>query len=318
MLSKRLRKRLRQIDTGADTSPKRPEANVSEAPDNNREAIRIGAQSLSRRRARASEGDARSQPSGPDRPPRPEYPRGPLEELAPGEAIEAEEGSYWLVARPASEMLPHGADILTHFGRLTELLQDPRGNGIAELRGARPSELVLLDTETAGLSSAPVFLVGLVIWESDAPHDAVSLQMLARDYAEERAVLAASAELLADRRVLMTYNGKSFDLPMMRERMVYHGLGECPELPHHVDMLHIIRARFRDSWENCRLQTVEQKLCGRSRWGDIEGSEIPDAYHDFVHTGEAGRIAQVLEHNRLDLITMLEVLPHLQETSEAQ
>jgi uncharacterized protein len=172
---------------------------------------------------------------------------------------------------------------------------------------------VLLDTETAGLASAPVFLVGMIIWRSDAVDDAVSLQLLARDYSEERVVLAASAELLEGRRVLMTYNGKSFDLPLMRERMIYHGLGDCPEPPCHVDLLHLIRARYRDRWENCRLLTLEQKLCGRSRWDDIDGARIPDAYHDFVRTGDAACMARVLEHNRLDLITMLEALPHLQD-----
>ncbi len=294
MLPKRLRRRLRQIDR------------ERRRPNPTREMSRGPAPQQSTRRARESAAEAEA--AGP-RPVTP--PSGPLEELVPGEVIECDQGSYWLVARPAREMLPHGAEILARFERLIGPPGDEAGDLAARLRGTRPAELALLDTETGGLSAAPVFLVGMIVWESDAADQAVALQMFARDYAEERAVLAEAARLLRDRRVLMTYNGRSFDLPMMRERMIYHGLGECPEPPTHLDLLHETRARFRGVWEDCRLQTLEMHLCGRARLGDIDGADIPDAWHEFVGSGDAGRMAQVLEHNRLDLITMLEVLPHL-------
>ncbi|MFP4249379.1 MAG: ribonuclease H-like domain-containing protein [Armatimonadota bacterium] len=318
MLSRRLRRRLRQIDEG----PQRDRAASEPAEEAGQRAepgtVRVGDPALSRSRLarRAPDGqdaDASWRAGAGGAAP---VATGPLEELAPGEVVECPEGAYWLVAGPAREMLPHGAEILSRFERLTALLGDPEGDPLDDLRGLAPTELVLLDTETAGLSAAPIFLVGVIVWESDAPSEALSLQLFARDYAEERAVLSASAELLRGRKALMTYNGRSFDMPLMRERMVYHGLGDCPEPAAHVDLLHAIRARFRGKWENCRLQTCEQRLCGRSRWGDIEGAQIPDAWHDFVHTGEAGRMAQVLEHNRLDLITMLEILPHLKGSSE--
>jgi hypothetical protein len=243
-------------------------------------------------------------------------PSGPLEELAPGEIAECDEGAYWLVSGPAREMLPHGAQILERFERLTALLSEEQRGPLGTLRGLRPTDIVLLDTETAGLSSAPIFLIGVIVWDSDGAAEALSLQLFARDYAEERAVLAASAELLRGRSALMTYNGRSFDMPLMRERMIYHGLGDCPEPPAHMDLLHAIRSRFKGEWDNCKLQTCEKRLCGRSRLGDIDGADIPNAWHDFVHTGDAGQMAQVLEHNRLDLITMLEVLPHLQDPGE--
>jgi len=310
MLSKRLRRRLRQIDDGPAADE--PAAERDHPRPESAAAVRIGDPALARERLA---GRIRR-----DAPPReqiaaarPPIQAGPLEELVPGEAVETGDGSYWLVAGNAREMLPHGAEILRHFERLTGLLGEESRGLLAALRGLAPTDLVLLDTETAGLSSAPIFLVGLIVWETDAAAEAQSLQLFARDYAEERAVLAATAELLRGRKALMTYNGRSFDLPMIRERMVYHRLGGCPEPPAHLDLLHEIRARFRGRWENCTLQMCEKQLCGRSRCSDIDGAEIPDAWHDFVHTGDAGRMAQVMEHNRLDLITMLEVLPHLQD-----
>lgn len=311
MLSKRLRRRLRQIDGGpGETSNRRPQDDEARS-----EPVRAGLPGLSRRRLAEQ---ARRYRESADAPrsskaadgPRLAVPSGPIEELAPGQQVDCDAGSYWLVRGAAARILPHGSDVLAELEAIARCAGEREDCPLADLRGIRPRELALLDTETGGLSSAPVFLVGLILWECDEPTEALSVQMLARDYAEERAVLAATAQMLAHRRVLMTYNGRSFDMPMIRERMIYHGLGDCPEPPAHIDLLHAIRARFRDELENCRLQTLERRLCGRSRLGDIDGAEIPDAWHDFVHTGDAGRIAQVLEHNRLDLITMLEVLPH--------
>jgi uncharacterized protein YprB with RNaseH-like and TPR domain len=313
MLSKRLRRRLRQIDDGPaetdDSTRRKP------SRDEQREPVRVGDPALSRERLSRQLPDRET-----DREPATEateipLPSGPLEELAPGEVVECSEGACWLVSGPAREMLPHGAEILQSFERLTALLGNDDGR-LSGLRGLAPKNLALLDTETAGLSAAPIFLVGMIVWETDSAEDATSLQLFARDYAEERAVLAASAELLQGRTTLMTYNGRSFDLPLMRERMIYHGLGECPEPADHLDLLHEIRARFRGEWDDCKLQTCEKRLCGRSRLGDIDGADIPDAWHDFVHTGDAAQMAQVLEHNRLDLITMLEVLPYLRAPGE--
>lgn len=325
MLSRRLRRRLRQIDEGPAAEDEAAEhdsaAEPAELPadaeaagcDDHVGSVRAGAQGLSRGRpgGRAEESAESPGDDGASRPGEMPVAHGPLAELAPGEALQVEHGSLWLVRGPAAGMLPHGERILTQFARLAGGSGAEDEGALGHLRGIAPSQLALLDMETGGLSAAPVFLVGMILWEADAAEEALCVQMLARDYAEERAVLGEAARLLAQRRVLMTYNGRSFDIPMMRERMIYHDLGQCPEPPAHVDLLHAVRARFRDAWENCRLQTLEERLCGRSRLGDIDGADIPDAWHEFVHTGDAGRIAQVLEHNRLDLITMLEVLPHL-------
>jgi uncharacterized protein YprB with RNaseH-like and TPR domain len=306
MLSKRLRRRLRQIDNGPRPAPEAARPSVPPAP------LRMGTPELSRlRRAERLQSEASGPPEQPELPP----PGGPLDELVPGTSVAGKQGACWLVEQRVAEALPHGEAILTAFEAIigAQETSDPLG---AQLAGLRPREFMLLDTETGGLSSAPVFLVGLIVWPGERVEEARVLQMLARDYAEERAVLAEAARLLGGCRVLMTYNGRAFDLPMLRERMIYHGLGRCPEPPTHLDLLPEVRARFRGRWPDCRLQTVERRLCGRSRWGDINGADIPDAWHEFVHTGDAGRIAQIVEHNRLDLITMLEALPHLRRSGE--
>jgi len=304
MLDKRIRQRLRHIDRAERTD----DAPAPKAP--------------------ASETESRAKPEGPPdeqvaflaartvpRPPPPPPPSGPLEALAPGCVVEGEHGSLYVIEACPAEVLPGIEPALDQLEGLMGALgheEDPLG----ALRGTSVSELVLLDTETAGLSSAPVFLVGLLLWTDAAPEGASVVQLMARDYAEERAMLAETARLLSGRRVLMTYNGRSFDVPMLRERTIYHGLPGLPEPERHLDLLGVVRGRFRGRWEDCRLQTLEKHLCGRERWGDIEGGEIPQAYHDFVQDGDAGRMKLVLEHNRLDLITMLQVLPMLQASAQ--
>lgn len=302
MLSKRLRRRLRQIDEGPCRAPE------PERPSGAVEPVRVGTPELSRRRL--ADRVRRTAPA----PPAPPVLSGSLDELVPGTSVEGEQGACWVVEQRVSEALPHGAAILAALEALITAT-DAAEPLLAHLAGLRPEQLVLLDTETGGLSSAPVFLIGLIVWPGERADEGRLLQMLARDYAEERAVLAEAARLLAGRRVLVTYNGRCFDLPMLRERMIYHGLGPCPEPPTHLDLLHEVRARFRGQWPDCRLQTLERRLCGRSRWDDIDGAAIPDAWHEFVHSGDAGRIAQIMAHNRLDLITMLEALPYLRRRS---
>jgi uncharacterized protein YprB with RNaseH-like and TPR domain len=172
------------------------------------------------------------------------------------------------------------------------------------LRGA-----VYLDLETCGLSQACVFLAGTMQWNGE---DFVVRQYLARDYAEERGLVVQLSRYLAEAEVLITFNGKSFDVPMLRDRATIHGLDlETPT--RHVDLLHHARARWRDQLPNCRLITLEAYICQRRRSGDVPGSEIPGLYHHFVKYGDPYRLIPVLHHNLLDVITMDEILRALVE-----
>ncbi len=259
VLSKRLRRRLRQIDDGPVAAPppeeaRRPGRVPVRAPEP--PPVRAGDPALSRERL-GREVRRRAPQGNPEPPPSVSQVSGPLEELVPGEAVECAEGCYWCARLAAREMLANAADTLARFGGLTALIGSEASEPLDALCGLPPTQLVLLDLETGGLSSAPIFLVGLIVWECDEPSEALCVQLFARDYAEERAILAATAELLRARSALMTFNGRAFDLPLLRERMIYHGLGACPEPSAHLDLLLAARSRFRGRWEDCRLQTLE-------------------------------------------------------------
>jgi uncharacterized protein YprB with RNaseH-like and TPR domain len=167
--------------------------------------------------------------------------------------------------------------------------------------------VLFLDLETCGFAGTPVFLIGCM-WYSRG--DMKVEQLLARNYEEEPSIVARLAELIERLPLLATYNGKSFDWPFVRDRAAVSRL-DVSEPAAHCDLLHASRRRYRGTLPDCKLQTLELYVCRRRRAGDIPGSEIPAAYHDFVRTGDARQIRDVVHHNFLDLVTMAELVPHL-------
>ncbi|MHB8997085.1 MAG: ribonuclease H-like domain-containing protein [Armatimonadota bacterium] len=230
---------------------------------------------------------------------------GALEDLLPGQVRASAEGEYWQIITP-----------LAHFGEWSSRCS--AGFGCAAEHTALASALphgnvdranvVFFDTETAGLNNEPLFLVGMLCGDGVEPY---IRQLLARDYSEEPAVLAESRRLLAQADLIVSYNGITFDVPYLRNRLRYHKLGKL-ELPSHLDLLPVARARLGRSLGNCKLQTLEQHLCRRERCNDIPGAQIPQAYHDFVADGDAGRLCRIIEHNSFDVITLAELTAHLQ------
>ena len=136
--------------------------------------------------------------------------------------------------------------------------------------------------------------------------------MLARDYSEEAALLTCFSEGLEPTEVVVSFNGKAYDLPYIRDRCLFHGV-PFRLRQHHLDLIHESRRRWRGRLPNCRLQTLERYICRRMRSGDIPGAEIPDAYHRFVQTGNAAQLRDILHHNALDLVTMAEILVFMLE-----
>ena len=87
--------------------------------------------------------------------------------------------------------------------------------------------------------------------------------------------------------------------------------------PRHLDLLHPARRRWRGDLPDCRLQTLESRICRRRRVGDVPGEEVPGLYHDFVRNGDAARLVPVFHHNLLDVTTMSDILHALCKTPRA-
>ena len=168
-----------------------------------------------------------------------------------------------------------------------------------------------LDLETLGFHGRPLFLIGLLArldnsWEV--------VQLLARDYAEEEAILQKFCELAEVEPVWQSFNGKSFDVPFLRNRAAFFRI-RFPEPEEHLDLLHAARRVYKKVLPNCRLQTLEANLFDRVRVRDLPGWGIPEVYHEFVRTGRLRDVLRVLLHNREDLITLARLHVHLSEDS---
>ncbi len=171
---------------------------------------------------------------------------------------------------------------------------------------AAPEDLLFFDLETLGLGNAGVFLIGCMRLREGRLE---VQQLLAQDYSEEGAILEAFAGGLRPGAVLVSFNGKSYDLPLLCGRAgVWRVELPADRLRGHVDVLYECRRKWSGALPDCRLTTLERALCGRRRDGDVPGAEIPRIYHRFVESGDGRLIEPVLRHNVLDLVTLAEVL----------
>jgi uncharacterized protein YprB with RNaseH-like and TPR domain len=172
--------------------------------------------------------------------------------------------------------------------------------------------LLLLDTETTGLAGGTgtlPFLIGLGWFEGSRLR---LRQLLLRRPGEEGPMLRALAEAIAKASCLVTYNGKSFDWPLLKNRFVMNRLPP-PRLPPHLDLLHCARRVFKRRLSEMRLVRVEEAVLGHVREGDIDGSEIPERYFDYLRSGDGESLAAVIEHNGQDLVAMAALLGTLAE-----
>jgi uncharacterized protein YprB with RNaseH-like and TPR domain len=178
---------------------------------------------------------------------------------------------------------------------------------------ARPFEIsaplekwAFLDTETTGIAGGTgtyAFLVGVGVWDGETGEFRIH-QFFMRDFDQEPQMLAALAELLKPYEVLVTYNGKSFDAPlletryrMMRQRVPHESMD-------HLDLLHSARRIWKLRLQSCRLVELESSVLGYTRVGDIPGMLIPYRYFEYLKTGRMTGLQPVFHHNRLDILTL--------------
>jgi uncharacterized protein YprB with RNaseH-like and TPR domain len=176
---------------------------------------------------------------------------------------------------------------------------------------ARPPFL-FFDLETTGLSGGAgtqAFLVGCGWFEEDGGF--TTRQYLLARYSDERAMLAAVADELGRAGALVSFNGKSFDAPVLETRYLFHRLEWTPSRQPHIDVLHPARRFWKE--DDCSLVVLEQQILGAWRKDDVAGFEIPERYFQFVRSGDPKPLAGVLEHNRLDLVSLAGLTSRLLE-----
>ena len=241
-------------------------------------------------------------------------PCGPHVELAsavPGAEIVAPHGGQaYIVETLVGELQECGQALCGSFASAisdeASALRSRLG-GVYDEPLLRPEDVIFLDLETTGLGVGPLFLIGTMVWEGGG---LVVRQYFARNYAEERAILSLFLDSAGEKSLLVSFNGKSFDLPYTRLRAAVSGIA-FEFSPAHLDLLHVSRRIWGGKLPDCRLQTLERQVCGRMRDDDIPGHLIPEAYHAYVRTGNAGQMASCVRHNMLDLVTLADLATRL-------
>ncbi|WOX56198.1 MULTISPECIES: ribonuclease H-like domain-containing protein [unclassified Methanoculleus] len=162
-------------------------------------------------------------------------------------------------------------------------------------------EFLFLDIETLGLASRPIILIGLARVHGGS---IVVRQYLLRSVEEEEAALTAVLpDLEAEGTVYVTFNGRAFDLPYLRDRLTRYGIPADLSAPH-FDILYPARRRWRASLGTCRLCALEAGVLGVARENDVPGWMVPEFYNIYRRTGNPGPLVPVVEHNRQDLISL--------------
>jgi uncharacterized protein YprB with RNaseH-like and TPR domain len=165
------------------------------------------------------------------------------------------------------------------------------------------SRALYLDTETTGLSGGTgtvPFLVGLAFFRD---RSLVIEQLLVRRLGEEAPMLARVRERIEASELLVTFNGKAFDLPLLRTRFVMNRLPAAPDRPH-LDLLHLARRIHKARRVACKLTMLESTVLGFEREGDVPSGEVSAVYLHFLRTGDARALLGVVEHNLLDVVSM--------------
>jgi uncharacterized protein YprB with RNaseH-like and TPR domain len=235
--------------------------------------------------------------------------RNPLEEScfasAPGVAIGAERLAQILGASVKRNR--HGEHLSLHCWHGDHAPCAPDAAALRLLAPDAPGDVadaqqwLFLDTETTGLAGGTgtyPFLVGLAWWEGGGLEVE---QLFMREYSEERSLLAALAERLAERPVLITFNGKSFDWPLLETRYRMARTIPLPTPQAHLDFLHPARSLWRLQLGSVRLSQLERHVLGWDRGADVVSEMIPRIYLDFVRGGHADPLVPVFQHNQADL-----------------
>ncbi len=235
-----------------------------------------------------------------------------LDPILHGQEVDTPFGTCYVVEKAISLEEKHGhwplrAAFTTAYGNLGQ--PEPLEIGKA----------LFLDTETTGLAGGTgtyAFLIGLGSFTDS--HFLVR-QLLMRDYDEELAMLYLLEQELKSKNSIISFNGKTFDIPLLQTRFALARLGlqGCAE-KEQLDLLHLSRRIWRQKLNSCTLGSLETSILGVRRINDIPGAEIPGRYFEFLQTGCGQLLQGIVEHNALDIISMATLLYRIQITLQLQ
>lgn len=178
-------------------------------------------------------------------------------------------------------------------------------------------KLLFFDIETTGLggSGAVAFLVGFA---SITDLGFEIRQYMLVDYTDETAMLEDILKEISDEKTIVSYNGATFDLPFMQERMILKRVAKEFKTDIHIDLLHATRRFYKRRLQNCKLTNIEERMFSFYREEDIPGYLVPSVYFEWLNSEELGMMDDVLEHNRLDILSLYFILLEIFEMYQSK
>jgi uncharacterized protein YprB with RNaseH-like and TPR domain len=235
----------------------------------------------------------------------------PLELLVPGDLHETPHGTTYIIRQRHAVDHEHGNGILKHWlsQNLVGAAAFTRDRRVAAID---PRRCLFLDTETTGLNGGVgtlVFLVGIGLFTDEGFE---VRQYFLRNPAEEPAMLHAIHELLEQYEALITFNGRSFDVPLLATRYTLNRRHFDSDRWPNLDLLHPARRLWKRRLESCRLSSLESGILGVLRTGDdVPGWLIPQLYHEYVQNGDGRQMQRVIYHNLMDILSMVTLATQL-------
>lgn len=216
-----------------------------------------------------------------------------------------------LASRLGGEILSPGLIVVDRSYPLWHRLGRVPLSALLQVRGEMfpddPRQLLFLDTETTGLAGGcgtTAFMIGLGRLHASGSSFTVR-QYLIAGFGAERAMLDAVANDVNDHDCLVTFNGKSYDLPLLATRYRLLGADNPLHGQSHLDLRHPLRRLYGKQFADCRLKTLEEQVLGHRRDHDLPGSEAPKAWLDWLKRREMSMLAEVARHNRGDILAMV-------------
>ncbi|MBI4904504.1 MAG: ribonuclease H-like domain-containing protein [Acidobacteria bacterium] len=242
---------------------------------------------------------------------RPKRERLYVEEWLSGEAVTTNSGVHYQTFRFWERHRRHGSMDISTLAELPEDLLDEVSE--QTVPAAHPLRWVYLDTETTGLAGGTgtyAFLIGIGY---ATPQGFRVKQYFLREPGEEASALEALCQDLEPFDVLVTYNGKAFDQPLLETRFRMSRMKPPFERMAHLDLLYGARRLWKLRLDSCRLIELENQILGVERDGDVPGEIIPYIYFDYLRKGEIDRLVPVFHHNAIDILTLAcltAIVPH--------
>ena len=238
-----------------------------------------------------------------------------IEHEVPGTVVENESGRFYLVRQEYPLETAHG---IVELGAALDVIPEQIAFSAcdSELETFDPNTAVFIDTETTGLAGGTgttAFLIGVGYFSKDM---FVLEQAFMRDFDEEEAMLRYLDTLFANAETVVTFNGKSFDVPLLRTRYIANRLPFRFDAIAHFDLVHAARRIWKMRLKDCSLGNIERTVLGIKRHGDVPSAEIPQMWLDYLHTRDARQLKRVFYHHSMDILSLAALMALMSQSLE--